>query len=125
MTIYTGRLIIVVKAAIRTQANDLTSKADTGNTTTATFTVPLERAGSVVAYWCSWQLTQAHIDAIRTRLRAAGLSDVVVSGAQKGTYVPNESANVYLFDGRDGQWTPQEVLNVLNLRTVASSSVAA
>lgn len=122
---FTGRLIIVVKAAIQAQANDLASKADTGNTTTATFTVPLERAGTLYGYWCSWQLTQAHIDAIRTRLKAAGLSDVVVSGSQKGTYAPNESANVYLFDGRDGQWTPQEVLNVLNLRTVVSPSVAA
>lgn len=121
MTEYTVRLILVVKAAQQAAANQLASQPDTGNNTLDTFTVPLARPTAPTtpfAYWCGWSLKPAQATALRNRLKAAGMEDAIVTGAEKGTFQPKANAKAYVFDARDGQWTNEEVLAVLGLVTM-------
>ena len=126
-TAYTVRLIIVMREAFAAQANQAAHLVDTlgGD---RTFTVPLRVAGDATntprARWCSWQMTPAQRDALRTRLQERGLLNdevVIVPGSQEGSFVPMAQARAYFFDAREGQWSPDEVLTVLNLDTLQGS----
>lgn len=122
---YSLRLIVVMRAAFAAQANTAAKLVDTVGGE-RTFSGPaLRLAGDatnqVRARWCSWQMTPAQATALRTRLQEAGLLNdevVIVQGSQEGTFVPNAQARCYIFDAREGQWSPEEVLAVLNLETI-------
>jgi hypothetical protein len=124
-TVYTNRLILVVRQAFADKANVASKLVDTVGGE-RTFTVPLRLAGdatnTIRAYWAGWTLTPAQAAALRTRLQEQGLLDgevVVVTKADQATFVPNLQARAYIFDARPGAWAPQEALAVLNLDTLA------
>ncbi len=130
-TAYTRRFIIVVRPALAAKANEAAKLVDTPGGERA-FTVPLRLAGdaanTIRAYWCGWTLTVAEAQAIRDRLVEKGATTaetVVVTAAEKATFVPVPAARVYVFDARNGiGWTPAEVLTVLGLDTLASLPTA-
>ncbi len=128
-TVYTRRFIIVVRPALAAKANEAAKLVDTPGGERA-FTVPLRLAGDATnvirAYWCGWTLTVAEAQAIRDRLVEKGATTaetVVVTAADKPTFVPVPSARVYVFDARPAGWAPAEVLAVLGLDTLATSIV--
>ncbi len=126
-TIYTRRYIIVVRPAIAAAANEAAKLVDVDGGE-RTFTVPLRRAGdatnTVVASWAGWTLTVAEAQAIRDRLVAKGATAaevVVVTAADKPTFMPVPTARIYIFDARLNAWQPEEVLAVLGLDTLAAT----
>lgn len=125
-TLFTVRAIIVARAAVAAALNQKCAEVDTVGGI-RTLTVPLRLAGdssdTVRAYWCSWAMTPAQRTSLRTKFQAAGMTAAeagVVTAAQRGSFTPDLAARMYLFDGRDGiGWTPEEVLSVLGLDTLA------
>lgn len=116
---YTLRLTAVVRAAVLVNSNLASRDVDNGGDA---WTVPLRVAGdatnTIRAYWCGWQMTPAQAQNLRDRLIARGLLGAevrVVDGTEKGTFVFDPTARAYIFDGREGQWTPTEVLAALGL----------
>lgn len=125
MTLYTVRLIVVVRQAFAAKAN-LASKFVDSEGGERTFTVPLRLGGdatnTVRAYWCGWAMTSGEATGLRARLQEQGLLDgevVIVTKADQASFAPNLQARAYIFDARDGAWTPDEVLAVLNLDTLS------
>jgi len=127
-TAYTARLIIVVRPGIAAAANDAAKLVDLMGGE-KTFTVPLRLAGdatnTIRAYWANWALTPAQMTAIRDRLIEKGATAdevVVVTAADKPTFVPVPTARIYVFDARweATSWTPAEVLTVLGLDTLTT-----
>lgn len=125
-TLYTQRYIVVMRQGFASKANTASKLVDTQGGE-RTFSVPLRLAGdatnTVRARWCSWALTPAEATALRDRLKEQGLLDqevVVVTRAQRGTWVFDGAARAGVFDAREGTgWTPQEVLQATGLDTLA------
>ncbi len=128
MTAHTQRAIIVAREAFVTNGNLAAHLVDTVGGD-RTFAVPLRLAGdatnTIRARWCNWALTPAEVTALRQRLQAQGADAVertTVTAAEKGSFVPVMSKRLYVFDARDSVgWTPQEVLDVLGLDTLAAT----
>ncbi|MBA3583413.1 MAG: hypothetical protein H0W36_02590 [Gemmatimonadetes bacterium] len=129
MTLHTARAIIVARPGIAAAANTAGRDVDNGGDP---FTSPLAlrsdntTPGGIVAYWCSWAFQPAQLVSMRQAMRTrAGLSAgevALVTASQRGSFTPTQGARAYVFDARDGiGWTPDEVLTVLNLRTLTSS----
>lgn len=125
-TVYTRRLIVVVRPALAAAANQASKLVDTVGGE-RTFTVALRLAGDASnttrAFWASWAMTPTEVQALRDQLVAKGATQaevVVVTAADKPTFTPVLTARAYFFDARPGAWTPQEVLTVLGLDTPAT-----
>ncbi len=127
-TTYTQRAIIVARVGFAASCNTAAKLVDTAGGD-RTFTVPLRLAGdatnTILGRWCNWSLTPGEVTALRQRLQAQGADAVertTVTAAEKGSFVPVASKRLYIFDARDGiGWTPQEVLDVLGLDTLAAT----
>lgn len=96
-TLYTERLIIVVKAAQQTPANAIARQVSVDGANT--FTVGLSPTGNQPAthYWCNWAMTpgeRADMEGRMTALQAAG--------------------DAQLFDA--ATFTPEQVLAAMGLQ---------
>ena len=126
-TAYTQRLIIVARSTFVASANTAAKQVDTVGGE-RTFTVPLRNVGDVTntvrAYICDWRMTPTELTALRSRFQTVGATTrerTVVSPTVKGTYSPNLSDRLYMFDANDvNGWTAQEVRNKLGMDSLAS-----
>lgn len=114
------RAIVVVRAALRTAANQAAAEVDPDGG--PAFTSPLRTIGdttnTVRAYWAGWTLTRAELSALRGWLRAKGATDAeiaVVPASARGAFTPAAGARAYFFDARAGGWSPAEVRSALGL----------
>jgi hypothetical protein len=119
MTEYTAITFIVVKAAIRQQAEAAAVAADpTGGAGTFVPGQPLRVVGDAsntpVAYWCRWNMKPAQRSAFASTI--GGPINVLAKGQ-----VPNLSRDKWMFDGDEGQWTPEEVLAALGYARLAAT----
>jgi hypothetical protein len=94
------RLIIVIKAAIRAQANARAAELDREGGEN-TFNVPLSISGNLPAthYWCSWQLDDDWDRQLKEKLQ-----QVVTNG------------NAWVFNGNNR--TPDSILTELGLQRI-------
>lgn len=117
-TVYTQRLIIVVKAAVRQLAEDVAVVADPeGGAGTFVPGTPLRADGgpnTAAAYWTAWTMTQDQRDRLIAEFgRRAGAVTVYT----KASNVPT-NVNYWLFETADQSgpavgFTPDEVLALL------------
>ena len=122
MTVYGGvhdtRWTIVVKAANVAQANAAARVIEPDGDT---FTAPLyDTGGTLVAYWCGWQMPAAVASSLGGELRRTlGLNPTqikVIAATERGTWTPPGSWSLLIFDGTfDTGWTPGEILTLLAL----------
>lgn len=103
MTEFTRRIICVVSANVRGQANALAKEVDTRGGE-RTFTVGLVPAGSPpgttpTAYWCGWSQTPAEFTAFEARLAT----------------LPDPARNARMFKIFEDPYTPEQVLAELGL----------
>lgn len=118
MTEYSEVVTIVVKAALRAQAEAAAVAADpTGGAGTFIPGVPLRIIGdatnTVVAYWCRWNMKPAQRGAFAAALTGP------VNILAPGVAVPG-NRDQWLFDsnGTSG-WTGSQVLTTLGYATLA------
>lgn len=100
MGLYSKRLIIVVNANAKTQANTRGKEVDTRGGE-HTFTVGLSVTGKEPAthYWCSWAMRDDEKSAVEMKLALAEFS-----------------GKVQIFDGK--RFTPEEVLAATGLQRI-------
>lgn len=84
-----------------------------------TFTVPLARPNNPtvgVAFWCSWDIdaTGHQLTSIRDRLREKGATQEEVTPIPVGQTPASQRFAIFRAD----QWTPEQVLSVLNLQPI-------
>lgn len=115
-TVYTYRMIVVVRAANAAAANAAAATIDPGGGPPFA-NAPLRFATStpstvVDAYWCSWQMTQAQAPALRQALRDNGFSQREVGMVGAGQ-TPNMNDTLWAFDA--SAWTSKQVLAALGM----------
>lgn len=116
-TEYTEPVFIVVKAALRAQAEAAAIQADpAGGAGTFNPGVPLRAAGdasnTTVAYWCRWNMKPQQRAAFASNI--GGPLAVINKGSQ-----PNLSRDKWMLNAADGQWTDVEVLAALGYDRLA------
>lgn len=116
-TEYTAPTYIVVRAALRQQAEGAAVAADPEGAGTFVPGVPLRAAGdtanTVVAYWCRWNMKPSQRSAFASNM--GGPLNLLSVGQ-----APNKQHDKWYFDAADGQWTPQGVLDALGFDTLAT-----
>jgi len=114
MTVYTKRLIIVIRADVAANANLASKLVDlTGGE--FTWNVPLAKSGNPtvpVAYWCNWAMKPSQVTSLKTKLMARGFTAENVAPGD----TPPANAKAAVFSA--AQWTPSEVLAVLKLQRI-------
>lgn len=114
------RLIIVARPAVAAMCNQAAANAapDGGSP----FNVPLRLAGdasnAVKAYWCSWQMSAAVGQALRTYMTNHGATAAETKVYDPGQSPPNGNRIAIYQD-----WTPEQVLADLGLDRLAMDSV--
>lgn len=116
------RLIVVARDDIAARMNEAAKLTDL-NGGERVFTVGLARpaaSATPVARWCSWDLaaTRNDVDQFRQRLRDKGATAAEVTPVPPGT--TPASNRLALFRG--DQWTPDQVLDAVNLVRVDDGS---
>lgn len=112
-TIYTDITIIVIKPELQAKAEAAAIAADpAGGAGTFVPGVPLRRAGdptnTVAAYWCRWNMIPGQRSAFASSI--GGPMNILSAGATVPT-----NRDRWMFDARDGQWAPDQVLAALGL----------
>jgi hypothetical protein len=119
-TVFTSRIVGVVRASFVAQANATAKAIDTVGGE-KTFTVPLRGVADLTNiarfYWCGWTLTPTQLNDLRTAFRQQGGFRVAETALIVKAAVPNVTLDLWLFDGREGQWEPTQVLSALSAAT--------
>lgn len=118
-TAFTSRIVGVVRAGNVAAANTAAKTIDTQGGE-RTFTVPLKGSADPTNvtrfYWCGWTLTPSELNDLRSAFRSQNFRVAEAALIVKGA-TPNTSLNLWLFDGREGQWAPAQVLSALSANT--------
>ena len=128
MTEYTIRLILIVRASVRSNANQASKLVDKIGGE-HTFNVPLARVSNPTvpfAYVCNWAMTKQKVKALRDKLLERGFTNAELKEAIKEGYIvdPNKKATIFIADnwlpGQDktNVWSLEEILSKFNLQTI-------
>lgn len=122
-TVYTYRMIVVVRAARAADANTAARVVDpTGGDVfgDARLRFLTSAPTAVDAYWCSWVMLPSQGNDLRQALRANGFSNREIGMVAPGG-TPNMNDDLWAFDA--AAWTSAMVLTALGLTTSDFSSV--
>lgn len=113
-----NRLLVAVRAASADAANRAAAVIDPPPASDA-FDQPLRQAGdatmTIVAYWCSWQLTTGTKAALVQAFRDEGFTTAELQPIPAQSS-PNPAHNIFVFDADD--WTDTQVGLALNVRRI-------
>lgn len=120
-TEYSDITLIVVKFAIRQQAENAAIVADPeGGAGTFIPGVPLRVAGdtsnTVAAVWARWNMKKAQRSTFAVEM--GGPNNIIAAGGNVPAF--STSRDRWFFDAVEGAWTPDQVLGALGLATLAT-----